>query len=81
MADMGSAISTHKPEYLASALEKIKLYSRPMIRKNLNTSHLFIASPYRADIAGVNLSFLDNLFADHPPLDERIRILRKGIKK
>ena len=81
MADMGSAISTQKPEYLASALEKIKLYSRPMIRKNLNTSHLFIASPYRADIAGVNLSFLDNLFADHPPLDERIRILRQGIKK
>ncbi len=80
MADAGGAIITHHPEGLADALEKIKMYSQPMKRKSLNTSHLFISSPYRADIAGIKLGFLEKLFADHPPLDERIAILR-GQKK
>jgi heat shock protein HtpX len=80
MADAGGAIITHNPQGLADALEKIKLYSQPMKKKSLNTSHLFISSPYRADIAGIKLGFLENLFANHPPLDERIAILR-GQKK
>ena len=76
LADAGGALITHKPEYLADALEKIKLYSKPMVHKSLNTSHLFISSPYRSDIIGIKLGFLENLFSDHPPLDERIAILR-----
>ncbi len=81
MADAGGAMMTHNPEYLADALEKIKLYSKPMKKKSLNTSHLFISSPYRSDIAGIKLNFLDNLFSTHPPLEDRIKVLRNGGRK
>ena len=76
MADAGGAIITNNPKGLADALEKIKMYSQPMRKRSLNTAHLFISSPYRADIAGIKLGFFEKLFADHPPLDERIAILR-----
>ena len=80
MADMGSAIVTEHPEYLASALEKIKMDEEKMRGINPAVSHLFIANPFKADIGGTKLKFLEKLFADHPPLDKRIAILRKRIK-
>jgi Zn-dependent protease with chaperone function len=38
------------------------------MRVSESISHLFIVDPVRSP--------LDNLFATHPPLDERIKILR-----
>lgn len=69
LADAGSAELTRYPDELASALEKIKKINTG---KKMNVSeamsHLFISDP--------NRSPLDNLFATHPPLDERIKLLR-----
>jgi len=72
LADANGALLTRFPEGLASALEKIKNYNRPLRRANHATAHLFIASPFRK-VGG----FLNNLFSTHPPIEERIRILRK----
>jgi len=69
LADAGSAELTRYPDELASALEKIKKINTG---KKMNVSeamsHLFISDP--------NRSPLDNLFATHPPLDERIKLLK-----
>jgi heat shock protein HtpX len=68
LADASGAQLTRYPEGLASALEKIKNYNRGKMDVSESISHLFIADP--------NRSPLDELFATHPPLEERIRILR-----
>ena len=75
LADVSGALLTRYPEGLASALEKISAHSQPMIRANNATSHLFIADPFGND----NRSFgqkIMNLFQTHPPVAERIKILR-----
>lgn len=68
LADASSAQLTRYPEGLASALEKIKSYNRGKMNVSESISHLFISDP--------NRSPLDELFATHPPIEERIRILR-----
>lgn len=68
LADASSAQLTRYPEGLASALEKIKNYNRGGMDVSESISHLFISDP--------NRSPLDELFATHPPIEERIRILR-----
>lgn len=74
LADASAAQLTRNPAGLASALEKLK--SAPKM-KNVNdaTASLFISNPS----GGAKKGFFDsvaNLFSTHPPLDERIRILR-----
>ena len=68
LADASSAQLTRYPDGLADALEKIKKYNEGKMKVSEAVSHLFIADP--------NKSPLDNLFATHPPIEERIRILR-----
>jgi len=68
LADASSAQLTRYPEGLASALEKIKNYNRGGMDVSESISHLFISDP--------NRSPLDELFATHPPIEARIRILR-----
>jgi heat shock protein HtpX len=68
LADMGSADLTKNPEGLANALEKIKLMNEGKLNVSESVSHLFFTDP--------NKSPLDNLFATHPPIDERIKVLR-----
>ena len=67
-ADAGSVELTRYPEGLASALEKILKINQGKMKVSEAVSHLFISDP--------NKSPLDNLFATHPPLKERIKILR-----
>jgi Zn-dependent protease with chaperone function len=50
-------------------LEKIKKYNEGKMNVSEAVSHLFFTDP--------NRSALDSLFATHPPIDERIKILRK----
>jgi heat shock protein HtpX len=69
LADASSAKLTRYPEGLASALEKIKKYNEGKMNVSEAVSHLFFTDP--------NRSALDSLFATHPPIDERIKILRK----
>ncbi len=75
LADSSGALLTRYPEGLASALQKISQYSRPMQTANNATAHLFIANPF----GGVGKK-VSNLFSTHPPIEERIKILR-GLAK
>ena len=72
LADASGALLTRYPEGLASALEKISKYSRPMARANNATAHLFISDPFDG-----KKSALNKLFQTHPPVEERIKILRE----
>ena len=67
LADASGALLTRYPEGLASALQKISQYSRPMIHRHQATAHLFIANPFGSKIKG--------LFATHPPVEARIKAL------
>lgn len=74
LADASGALLTRYPEGLASALEKISQYPRPMKNANNATAHLFISNPFK-DKEGKN-PFV-SLFNTHPPIQERIKILRE----
>jgi heat shock protein HtpX len=69
MADASGVELTRFPEGLASALEKIKNSNQGKMKVDEAVSPLFISDP--------NKSGLDNLFASHPPLEERIKRLRE----
>lgn len=73
LADASGALLTRYPEGLASALEKISAYPKPMRNATNATAHLFIANPFK-DKAATN--WFASLFNTHPPVEERIRILR-----
>jgi len=70
LADASGAMLTRYPEGLASALEKISSYGRPMKNASGATAHLFISNPFAKNSA------VSNLFNTHPPVEERIKILR-----
>ena len=69
LADASGAELTRYPDGLANALEKIKKLNEGNMKVSEAMSHLFISDP--------NRSPLDNLFATHPPLEQRIKILRE----
>ncbi len=75
LADASGALLTRYPEGLASALEKISRYPRPMKRTSHATAHLFIADPYGTGERTIGEK-IGGLFQTHPPAGERIRILR-----
>lgn len=72
LADASAALLTRYPEGLARALEKLKLNSQPLNRATSSTAHLFIDNPFKKK----NSSFFVNLFSTHPPIEERIKILK-----
>lgn len=76
LADASGALLTRYPEGLASALEKIA--DDPHILKSASnaTAHMYIENPFKADTGKKTRSFLANLFSTHPPIEERIKILR-----
>lgn len=73
LADASGALLTRYPEGLASALEKISKDKEPLEAANNATAHLYIANPFKGKIEG---SWFANLFNTHPPIEERIKILR-----
>ncbi len=72
LADASGALLTKYPEGLASALEKISKDNTTLKTANNATAHLFIVNPFK----GKDSSWLTNLFQTHPPIQERIKILR-----
>jgi len=68
LADASSTELTRYPEGLASALEKIMKVNEGKMKVSEAVSHLFFVDP--------NKSALDALYATHPPIKERIKILR-----
>ncbi len=75
LADASGALLTRYPEGLASALEKIHAYNRPMQRANTATAPLFIADPFGGDKRTLSQK-IGSLFQTHPPAEERIKRLR-----
>lgn len=75
LADASGALLTRYPEGLASALEKIHSYNRPMKRANNATAHLFIADPFGGDKRKLTQK-ISGLFQTHPPAQDRINRLR-----
>jgi heat shock protein HtpX len=73
LADASGALLTRYPEGLARALEKIARDPNPLPVANNSTAHLFIASPFRGEQAK---NWITKLFSTHPPIKERIKILR-----
>jgi heat shock protein HtpX len=65
LADATGALTTRHPEALASALEKLQAYGRPVARTNTSMSHLWISDPNRP-------GFLSRIFATHPPIADRV---------
>jgi heat shock protein HtpX len=74
LADATGAMTTRDSEGLASALEKLAQYGRPMQHQNTASAHLFFNNPLKS-------GFFNNLFSTHPPLEERIARLRGNAHK
>ena len=72
MADASGALLTRYPEGLASALEKLQNNNTQVKNANKATAPLYISNPFYKKGVAVN-----DLFATHPPLADRIKILRK----
>lgn len=71
LADASSALYTRYPEGLASALEKIA--GNPVQLKSANnaTAPMYIVNPFRKTGRAAA-----NLTSTHPPISERVRVLR-----
>jgi heat shock protein HtpX len=70
LADATGAMTTRHPDALASALEKLEQYGRPMRRQNTSMAHLWIADPLKPGV-------VSRLFATHPPIAERVKRLEQ----
>ncbi len=71
LADASGALLCRNPDALARALEKISADPDPLEVANKATAHLYINSPLRE-----HKSFLNGMFATHPPIEERVKLLR-----
>lgn len=71
LADASAVRLTRYPEGLASALEKISSTSYDLPSANKVTAPMYIVNPLKK--SGMQLS---NLSSTHPPISERIKILR-----
>jgi len=71
LADASSALYTRYPEGLASALEKIGASTYQLKSASKATAPMYIINPFRKKGMAAN-----DLTSTHPPISERIRILR-----
>jgi heat shock protein HtpX len=71
LADASGALTTRHPEALASALQKLGEYGRPLQKQQASMAHLWMADPIRPGI-------IDRMFQTHPPIDDRIARLLKN---
>ena len=71
LADKESAMISHKPLALASALRKLSSMSQRIpMQSNPATAHLFIVNP-------LNMKSFSSLFSTHPPIEDRIARLEE----
>ncbi len=69
LADASGALLTRNPNALADALEKIAGKSQ-LQQATKGTAHLYIGNPLKK-------GFFGKMFATHPPIEERIKVLRE----
>jgi heat shock protein HtpX len=70
LADATGALTTRHPDALASALQKLAAYGRPVQRQSSSMSHMWIADPNKPGV-------IDKLFSTHPPIPDRVERLHK----
>lgn len=70
LADATGAHMTRYPDGLASALEKLGQYGRPMRRANSAMAHMYINDPIKPGL-------VERLFSTHPPIPKRVERLRE----
>lgn len=74
LADASGALLTRYPEGLARALEKLENNKNSLKSASNATAHLFIVNPFKGkDTKKMFVS----LFDTHPPIAERIKVLRE----
>ena len=71
MADASSALYTRYPEGLASALEKLSASTAQVKSANQASAPMYIINPFRKKGRAAS-----DLTSTHPPISERVRILR-----
>ncbi len=74
LADASGVLTTRDSEGLASALEKLASYGRPMQKQSTASAHLFFSNPLKPGA-------FSKLFSTHPPLEDRIVRLRGNADK
>lgn len=74
LADASGALLTRYPDGLASALEKLENYPKSLKTASNATAHLFIVNPFKGK---QTKQWFASLFDTHPPVAERIKILRE----
>ena len=77
LADVSGIEMTRYPPGLISALEKLRDDSTVVHATSHATSHLWIEEPAAQTPAEGRMSRINRLFATHPPIDERIALLRE----
>lgn len=75
MADAGSVQITRQPGNLISALQKIADDPNALRGANKATAHLYIENPFKKKGHG-QAGWFSGLFDTHPPIKERIRVLK-----
>lgn len=73
LADASGVYLTRYPEGLAKALEKLHKDKEVLEAATNATAHLFITNPFKGKNFG---AWFSGLFDTHPPIAERIKILR-----
>jgi|TARA_B110000211_G_scaffold102130_3_gene118871 heat shock protein HtpX len=68
LADATGALTTRHPEALASALEKLGQYGRPLKKQQASMAHLWMADPIKPGV-------IDRMFQTHPPIGKRVERL------
>jgi heat shock protein HtpX len=76
LADASAVMLTRQPDGLIRALEKISADRKPLLVANKATAHLFIINPFKGEQAK---GWLVSLFNTHPPVEERIKVLKEMI--
>ncbi|MFH2118724.1 MAG: M48 family metallopeptidase, partial [Candidatus Paceibacterota bacterium] len=75
LADASGVAITKNPNGLISALTKLDQDREPLEVANKATAHLYITNPLKNTSGAVHL--FANLFATHPPIEDRIATLKK----
>ena len=77
LADVSGVALTRYPPGLISALEKLKADKTVVHFNSRATAHLWIESPLAREPREGPFSRLNRLFDTHPPLDDRIKVLKE----
>jgi heat shock protein HtpX len=77
LADVSACQMTRYPPGLISALEKLRADTTTTHSASMATAHMWIEQPLSGVRDGGKLSFFHRMFDTHPPLEERIALLKE----